>query len=297
MLSFLPVSLLPASFLSALLMSAAMFGYVFNDAMIKILLAEMPIFQAIFLRGLIALPLIIITAAMIGHLKRRMGGRDWLIALARAGLESLCTFWFMKAITVLSLGSVTAILQAIPITVTLGAALFLGEKVGWRRWLAILIGFIGVLIIIQPGGDSFSPFAIYAILVVLASSARDLLTRKLSPEAPALQVTAVTAALILIMGASQYDAASWIAVSGWNWFILSLAGLAISLAYLMMVMVMRLGEVSLAAPWRYTAIVWAVFLGFVILGEWPANHMLAGVAIVVLAGLFTLWRERVRNSE
>ena len=288
---------LSVSSLSALLMAAGMFGYVFNDAMIKIVLDDLPVFQAIFLRGALALPMLVLLALRLGHLSQRMGRSDWLVTLGRAGLEALCTVWFMEAIRVLSLSNVTAILQAIPITVTMGAALFMGERVGWRRWLAIAVGLGGVLIILRPDSSGISVHAFYALLVVLAATARDLITRKLSSKAPSLQVAAITALVIFLLGASQYDSAVWVPVSGTNLLILSLAALAISATYLLMVLVMRIGSVSLAAPWRYTAIVWAVLLGFLLLGEWPDMATLFGAVIVVGAGLFTLWRERQSRAK
>ena len=170
----------------ATLMALSMLAFVLNDGLMKAVFDGMSIYQAIFLRGLITVPLIALLAWHKGALIVRIAPRNRLLVTLRVAAEVGATVGFLTALKHMPLANVTAILQVLPLTVTMAAALFLGEKVGWRRWLAIAIGLAGVLIIIRPGMEGFSVYSIWALVAVGCVTIREIATRKLSADLPSL---------------------------------------------------------------------------------------------------------------
>ena len=182
-------------------MALSMLAFVLNDGLMKAVFGSMSIYQAIFLRGFITVPLIALLAWHKSALIVSIAPRDrGLVALRVAG-ELGATIGFLTALKHMPLANVTAIFQALPLTVTMAAALFLGEKVGWRRWLAITIGLAGVMIIIRPGMEGFSIYSIWALVAVGCVTIREIATRKLSADLPSLPVALATAIAIGGLGA------------------------------------------------------------------------------------------------
>lgn len=277
---------------SALLMMASMAAFTFNDACMKALSDQLPLFQAIFLRGLATSALMILLALTLGGINVALSRRDWGLVLLRAMAEALAAILFISALFHMPIGNATAILQALPLTVTLAGAVFLGEAVGWRRLAAIVIGFFGVLLIVQPGSAGFTIYSIYAVLAVLMITVRDLAARGLSDDVPSMTV-AITAALgvTTLAGLASFSE-TWVQPS--PLVLLQLGGASVFIigGYLFSVMTMRVGDIATIAPFRYTGLLWALLLGLVIFGEWPDGWALAGIIIVVATGIFTLLRER-----
>jgi len=276
----------------AALMALSMLAFVSNDAMMKALFADMSIYQAIFLRGLITVPLIALMAWHQGALLIRIAPRDrWMVAL-RVAAEVGATVGFLTALKHMPLANVTAILQVLPLTVTMAAALFLGERVGWRRWLAITAGLCGVMIVIRPGMEGFSAYSIWALAAVACITLREITTRKLSSDLPSLPVALATALAIGGLGAVMLPAVEWMPVSTTGWSLLAATSVAIIGGYLFSVMTVRTGDIGFVAPFRYTAMVWAIGLGVVLFGEMPDGPTMFGTAIIILTGLYSLRRER-----
>lgn len=276
----------------ALLMVASMAAFVFNDACMKLVLGEMPLFQAILLRGLAVVVLMLALSRWLGRLDFRMSRRDWGLVLLRGASEIGATFFFITALSQMPIANVTAILQALPLTVTLAGAMLFGEKLGWRRLIAILIGFAGVMIIVRPGVDGFNSYAVYALIAVGFVTVRDLCARRLSAG-----VSSITVALIGAIGVVNFAAigalqTEWVAVRGQSAALLSGATLFIIGGYMFSVMTMRVGDISFIAPFRYTSLLWALLLGLVVFGDWPDTLTMLGIAIVVATGAFTFYRER-----
>ena len=275
----------------ALLMSAAMAAFTINDTFMKSLSDDMPLLQAIFLRGVVVtlfLGVVVVATRTPLHL----GRGDWLVVLLRTFGEAAAAFLFIAAIFNAPLANMTAILQALPLTVTLAGAVFLGEPVGWRRLAAIAVGFFGVLLIVRPGMEGFNVYSVCALGAVIAVTLRDLATRRLSRAAPSL--------LVAFLGGLGVTLCAGLGTLGIDWApveakaILALAGTSSFLiaGYVLSVMVMRVGEIGFVAPFRYTGLIWALVLGFLVFGDWPGTLTLAGAAIVMATGAFTLWRER-----
>ena len=274
------------------LMMIAMAAFTFNDTAMKTLSGEVPLFQAIFLRGALTTLWLALLGRAMGGLKFRLSRRDWGAISLRTFCEGAATFLFLTALFHAPIANVTAILQSLPLTVALGAAVFLREPLGWRRIIAILVGLAGVLIIVRPGAEGFTVWSLYALAAVGFVTIRDLSVRRLSAAVPSLTVALVGAASITLAAGLISLATGWVALSGAQMARIALASLFILAGYLASVMTMRQGEIGFIAPFRYTGILWALVLGWLVFGEWPDNLTLIGAAIVVAMGLFTLWRER-----
>jgi len=280
----------------ALLMMGSMAAFTVNDTLVKAAGQEVPLFQLVALRGLLATILVFALARHLGALHLRFGRHDrWLVAF-RCVAELSATFFFLTALMHMPLANVTAVLQALPLTVTLGAALFFSEQIGWRRIMAIALGFAGMLLIVRPGPDGFSIYAMYALIAVTCVTARDLITRRMSPEVPSMVVTLATSLTITTGAAIASAFQGWVPMTAGSGMLIASAAVFVLLGYLFSVMVMRVGEVSFVAPFRYSSLIWALGLGWAVFGDWPDRITMLGAALVASAGLFTLFRERALQA-
>jgi drug/metabolite transporter (DMT)-like permease len=278
---------------AAVFMMASMAGYAFNDALIKTTAGELGLYQAIFLRGVVATALIAALALRSGALRPRPGRRDRRMIALRSVGEIGATVCYLTALFNMPIADASAILQSVPLAVALAASVFFGEPIGWRRYLAIGLGFVGVLIIARPGGEGFTVYSLWALASVAFIVLRDLATRRLNPETPSLQVSlAGSAAITLTAGVIALMIEPWRPVSAASAGILSLAAVSLIVGYQFGVMTMRSGAIGFTQPFRYTLLVWAILFGIVFFGEYPDAWMLAGSALVVGTGLFTLYREQ-----
>ena len=279
----------------AILMAVSMLSFISNDALMKFLFQTISVEQGIFMRGLVSVPLLALIAYLRKSLFVRIDWRNWRVILTRAFAELAATMAFLTALSNMPLANITAILQALPLTVTMFAAIFFGEQVGWRRWSAILAGFIGVLIIIRPGGDGFNEYAVLAIVAVACVTVRDAITRRLDRSVPSLFVAFISAIPIFIYGGVATATTGWTVVSGAIIGIVVVAAIAITCGYLFAVMAMRNGEISFVAPFRYTGMIWAILFGFLLFGDLPDAATILGTMIVIGMGVYAFHRERIRQ--
>jgi drug/metabolite transporter (DMT)-like permease len=274
-----------------LLMVAAMAGFSVEDALIKAAAASVPVGQILMLLGIGG-------GVIFGTLARLQGARLLTPVvfsrpvLLRNAAEMLGTMTFVNAIALLPLSTVTAILQATPLAVTLGAALFLGAEVGWRRWTAILLGFAGVLIIVRPGAEGVEAGALLAVAGVFFLAARDLATRATPASVPSTVIATYGFASVIPAGAIL------LAFSGGAMMPEPRAGLLIAaalvigvFAYYAIIAAMRVGEIAVVTPFRYTRLLFAVGIGMAVFGERPDALTYLGAALVIGSGLYTLLRE------
>ncbi len=280
------------NFRGAALMAAAMAAFVLNDMMMKLASDQLSLFQAIFLRGIFATMLMGVMAWHRKVLFCRVSIADRKILLWRLVGEIGGTLCFLTALFNMPIANATAILQALPLAVTLGAALFLREPVGWRRYLAITIGFAGILIIVRPGSDGFNEYSFWALTAVGFIVLRDLTTRRLSTQVPSLFVAFLTSISITIAGAALSPAMEWRPVTEGSLMLLAVAALFIFFGYLFSVMTMRVGEIGFVSPFRYTNLIWAILIGIFVFGDIPDFWTLTGSSIVIGMGLYTFHRER-----
>lgn len=277
---------------AAFLMMAGQAAFVLNDACMKGLSDDLPLFQAIFLRGVATSICLVLLARAMGALRFDLSRRDWTFVAMRTVGEIAAAYFFISALFNMPLANATAILQALPLALTLAGAVFLREPVGWRRLLAILVGLIGVMLIIRPGPEGFNVYSLYALASVGCVTLRDLSTRRLSRDVPSLTVAVAAAVGVTLFAGAGAIWSEWRPVSAGAALQLSGAVVFVFLGYLLSVMVMRAGDLGFVAPFRYTALIWALLLGYMAFGDWPDPITFLGTAIVAATGIFTLYRER-----
>jgi drug/metabolite transporter (DMT)-like permease len=273
-------------------MCASMAAFTINDAFMKSVTTTLPLYQTIGMRGLIAALglglLVLVTRAY----RFRLNRRDGKLILLRSLADVAATIFFLEALLRMPLANLSAILQALPLLITLAAALVYGDRIGWRRMTAILVGLVGVLIIIRPGTDGFDRWALLGVASVLCVVVRDLAVRPIQGQLPSALVALGAAVAVTLMGWTGAAFQGVQAVTGWEAAKVLGAGLFLIVGYLTSVMAMRQGDIGMVAPFRYTSLIWAIVLGLLVFGDLPDVWTLIGATIVVGAGLFTLWRER-----
>lgn len=277
----------------AVLMVLAMLGFAIEDMFIKLMAGALPTWQII---GSLGFGGALVFAALTLSRGQPLFARSFLnpaIYLRSAG-ELVGTIGFMTAIALTPISSASAILQATPLAVTLGAAMFLKEPVGWRRWSAIAAGFLGVLLVIRPGMDGFNALSLFAVMGVAGLSLRDLMTRVAPTTISSYQLsflgflTLVPASVLL----SLFSTRAFVMPT--PMILAQLGGMVLLgvVSYYAIVAAMRVGEVSYVSPFRYSRLVFALVVGVVVFGERPDAPMLIGSAIIVASGIYSVWRER-----
>ncbi|SLN65213.1 Riboflavin transporter [Falsiruegeria litorea R37] len=286
-----------ANLIGSAWMVVAMLGFALEDAMIKRAAADLPVWQVLVIFGLGGVAVFAMWAWAIGAslLHRDVLSRPMKV---RVLFEVLGRLFYVLALALSPLSSATVILQATPLFVVAGAALFFGETVGWRRWVAIVLGMAGVVVIIQPTGDSFSPLSILAVLGMLGFAGRDLASRA-APATLGTQVLGFYGFLSIVVAGFGYrfwEAAPTTPISTAT--ALSLAGAVTMgvIAYASLMKAMRTGEVSAVTPFRYTRLLFGIGLGIVLFGERPEQSVWLGSLLIVLSGLYILWRGRHTTS-
>ncbi|MFV0491545.1 MAG: DMT family transporter [Pseudorhodobacter sp.] len=282
---------------AAALMVASMLGFAFEDLFLKRAANAMPPGQILAILGLFGGLTFWILAARKGQ---PILCRDAIrgVALLRTLSEALAGGFYLAAMAVLPLSINSAILQASPLMVTLGAALFLKEPVGWRRWFAILVGFTGVMIILRPSGEGLHIGGLLTLASVFALAARDLLTRRMPSHIGTFQVAAWAYLILFPSGLLLMAASGTGFVTITPVLALDLAGALLIgiVAYWAVTAATREGEASVVAPFRYTRLVFVMVLAVVFLGERPDIWTLAGSALIVGSGLYSFAREARRKA-
>ncbi|QXT39670.1 DMT family transporter [Gymnodinialimonas ceratoperidinii] len=276
----------------SLLMMGSMAAFTLNDVVVKLLADELPLFQIVFLRGLLTTLLLTLTVAAFGKLSFHVPRPDRGKVALRTLFEIVAMVTFLTALINMQIANATAILSALPLAVTLGAALMFKEQVGWRRLSAICVGAFGVLLIVQPGAEGFNSYSLLALVTVVLVAGRDLVTRSFSPELPSMTVAVITAAAICVFGGVMMVTEEWVPLQADHAALLALAAFFIIGGYVFSILVMRVGEVAVTAPFRYSSLVFALVMGWLVFAELPNALALTGAVIVVVMGVFTLIRER-----
>ena len=276
-------------------MVGSMAAFAIEDLFLKRAAMALPPGQVIAFTGLGGAMVFWIIAALRGQpilTRRALQGAPLIRALSEAG----ATVFYVTALALIPLSINSALLQASPLVVTLGAAIFLKEPVGWRRWSAILVGFAGVLIVLKPWDDAFEVAGILTVISVLILAARDLATRAMPADIGTFQLTTwaylalVPAGLLLMTVAGD----SMQPISAAHWSDLGLALVSGLFGYYAVTAAMRLGEVAVVAPFRYTRLVFALILAVTVLGERLDTLTILGTSLIIGSGLYTFARERMR---
>lgn len=273
-----------------LLMLAGDFMFALNDAMGKWLLVSFSVAQVVFIRSIGAF-------FVLGPMMVRQGPeklfrleRPWLQFL-RAVATTVDTWFFYAAVVFLPLADVMSFYMAGPIYVAALSHFLLGEKVGWRRWAAILIGFCGVLIILQPSSASLSLSSIYALVGSIAFGFSIILSRMLRGTSDTTLVTWQTLGTLAVGAVLTIGA--WTTPKALDFGALLLLGVVSCIAHLLITRALKLAPASTLAPLHYSLLLWAVVFGVIFFGDVPGPRILVGSAVIVLAGLFIVHRQKV----
>lgn len=273
------------------LMTLSMIGFGCNDAIIKFVTQDMPLYQAITLRGVFVMLALVALASRTGGLRLRIAPpARWPMALRLIG-EVGSTLLFLNALQRMAIGDLTAVMQSLPLVVMLGAALFFGETLGWRRIVAVMVGMVGVLVILRPGSGTFGIWSLVALGAMVMVALRDLSTRRFSRDISSATIAFYAAVMVTVTGLVLSLGQGWIMPSGRQILLLGLSSLFLTVGYVTAVAAMRIGEISAVAPFRYTSLLAAILLGVLVFGDWPDLWTWVGSGLVVGAGIYTIWRE------
>jgi len=279
------------------LMIVAMAGFAIADTLIKSAAGRISPAQVMFL--LMGGGLLVFASIALLKGQRLLDARAFAPMMVLRYLSEIISVGGMVlALSFVPLSTVGAILQATPLLVAVGAVLFLGEKVSWRRWSAIILGFFGVLLIIGPGGEEFDVAILWAVASMVCLSIRDLTTRLVPPDIPSASLASFT------MIAAMPFAISWVFFNGEsflpaqaNWFtIVGMVGFG-SFGYLLLIASIRMSDISIVSPFRYTRLIFLLVTGVVVFDEKPSVSMLLGAGLVIISGVYMMWRERQVASE
>lgn len=275
-----------------LLMIATMAGFSLEDYFIKVAADEVPIGQILVILG--------VFGTVANYAVARFAGRGLLsrellapTLLMRNVAEITAMATGVTALTLIPLSLASSVLQAAPLIVTVGAALFLGEHVGWRRWTATLVGLAGVLLVLKPDASGFQPAVLLSVVATICIAARDLVTRITPKSVATLQLTfwgyalTIPGGLILTLVLDE----TWIAPSAVAWVQISAAAVLGIIFYFALTIALRIGEASVVVPFRYTRLIFTFALGILLLDEVVSFWMLVGLGLIVSSGLYTLIRE------
>ena len=274
------------------LMVGAMAGFALMDLFVKSAARDLPVGQILTIAGTGGG---LIFALMLKARGLAVISRDfWLWpVILRNTSEIFGSICYITALSKIDLSTASAIIQATPLAVTLGAVFLLGETVHWRRWSAILVGFIGVLIILRPGGSTFDPATLWAVAGMFLLALRDLATRMVPKEMPTLRISTYGIAMLLPAGLALLALGDGPQpMSLLNIGQMSGAVIISVMGYWAITEAMRTGDVSVVAPFRYSRILFALIVGVFALGEHPDAWTLVGAGITIAAGLYTFLRER-----
>ena len=273
-------------------MTLSMMLFIVNDSLVKVVSASLGAGQLIAIRGLIASLIVLALIAGTGaarHLRRAWSGP----AVWRGILDMVGSLLYLLALFHMPIGNATAINMTSPLGMTAAAALFLKESVGWRRWSAVVVGFCGVLMVVQPRADGFNYWSLLAIGAVFFVVARDLMTRRMRADIPSL-IIVLSASVVVMLGALGFSLVEGWKPVGWSDIaLLSLAAAFVIGGYYLIVDAMRHGALSVVGPFRYTALIWALLSGYLVWGDVPNLLAISGIAVIVGSGLYVLHRERV----
>lgn len=267
--------------------------FIINDTTMKLVAEQLPILQAMAIRGALVTIGLGVAAFATGALARWRSLADPMV-MGRAGFETIGSFAFMIALPQIPLATAVALNMATPLCILPLAALFLGERYGWRRIAAIVVGFAGVMLILRPTVDGVDPWLLLSFSSSIFFAMRDVSTRRISRDIPSFLIA------LTMAGAVTVATGIWSAVDGWHpveaivLAKLLLASVMVGFGYMLVVKAMRQGEVSFTGAFRYAALLWATMLGWVFWREIPDPVAWTGISLVLGAGLYALHRERVR---
>ena len=277
---------------AGLYMVIAMACFILNDSCIKTIGTTLPLGEIISIRGVLSVLVIAAICVQQGIL----GSVPLLFApnvLARSLLDVLGTFLFLTALMHMPIANLTAILQSVPLAVLLVSVIFLKEKVGLRRTTAILAGFIGVLMIVQPSPSTFTIYEVLALGIVFVLAFRDLITKRIPAHIPTFIIALANACFVALGGVAYGFYQGFQNVAFWQFGLLCAAAILLATGYMFMIATLRLGDLSATAPFRYSNVLFAIILGMAVFNEFPDAVSYVGMVLIIAAGIYAAHREAI----
>lgn len=268
-------------------MVLAMTAYILNDALVKVVSAGLPAGQLIFVRGVLATTLVWVVARVtsspltVRHLFDR-----WV--LLRTLTDTLATITYLVSLFHLPIANATAINMAVPIMIALLAGPMLGERVGARRWLLIGAGFTGVLLVVQPGPGGFNAYAWLCVFATVLNALRDLITPRIRGAVSSMDITLATALGVTVVAGVMTAAEGWTPMSVPQGALLACAAAFLAAGHGLIILATRGRDLAAVAPFRYSALVVAVLLGWLVWGEVPNALAWSGIVLLIGSGVLLL---------
>ena len=271
-----------------------MTAYTVNDVLVKQILRTYPVGEVIFLRGLIAMLLIGAVAVALGHRREIVTAISPLLS-ARSAFDGLSTAAFITALAHMPLANVAAVLQIGPLLITVLSIVLFREAVGWRRWIAIGVGFIGALLVIKPTPSSFDIWAVIAAASALFAALREISNRRIGHGVPVMVVAFWGAVGITAFGTVFAVTETWRMFETGDLMKLFVASVFVGIAIYLMALGFRDVDLSVVAPFRYTYLITSAVGGYLVFAELPDGWTVFGALLIVGSGIYTLHREAVRR--
>jgi drug/metabolite transporter (DMT)-like permease len=295
MLAFLKTQTSNSSLNGILCMMSGALALTINDGMAKYLTETYPVGQVMAIRGT---SILVLLAVFILVSKNRITVKinSWRNNLYRGLAMTGSTFCFITGLSYLPIADAIAIAFAAPLLTTILAVFFLKERVGWHRWVAICFGFVGVIIIVQPTGDAFKLVAIAPLGAAFFGAIRDVITRKITNSESSITILLTSMFLITLSGYATYPL-GWSEIQIQHLWLFLGSSVLVGLAQYLMIEAFRLGEVGLISPFKYSSLIWAIVIGFIVWGDIPNYLVMTGSVVVVLSGIYLLRGERIAKND
>jgi drug/metabolite transporter (DMT)-like permease len=271
-----------------------MTAYTANDVLVKQILRSYPVGEVIFVRGAIAALLIGMVALALGH-RKEIGSALSPLLTARSAFDGLSTAAFITALAHMPLANVAAVLQIGPLLITVLSIALFREAVGWRRWIAIGVGFVGALLVIKPTPASFDVWAVIAAVSALFAALREISNRRIGRAVPVMVVAFWGAVGITLFGAAFIVTETWRMFEAGDLIQLFVASVFVGIAIYLMALGFRDVDLSVVAPFRYTYLITSAVGGYLVFAELPDGWTVFGALLIVGSGIYTLHREAVRR--
>jgi drug/metabolite transporter (DMT)-like permease len=272
-------------------MVAAMACFIINDTLVKYVGQNVPAAQLIFIRSAMASLLVLAVVVATGASAQiREIGRGWVVV--RAALDAISTFLYLVSLFHLPIATATSIYSTLPLLITILAALVIGERVRSTLWLATLMGLAGVLLIVQPQSAGLDVYAGVCFAATAVVAVRDIVTRRVRDSVPSIVVTLSTTLMVTILAGVLSLIEGWQQIRARDFGMLAMAAISLACAYALIVRSTRRGDLPVVSPFRYSALLFAVIMGYLVWGDVPNNLAWCGVALLVASGIYVLRASR-----
>ncbi len=287
------MSSLSANTRGIIAMCLAMVLFTINDVVVKLTAQHLPAAHIMSLRGIFVVLFMLAWLHISGGWRQLRWMRDPLIVW-RSLLEALIAYTFITAVRYMPISMLSAIFLTAPLMTTAASVILFKEEVGWRRWSAILLGFIGMVMVVKPGGDDFNIYALLGIVCAAASTARDLITRRMDPSAPSLVLGFGAGASVGLAGGVMGAVLPFVMPPLMILGMLVFAAIMTSLGNYFIIMAFRDTDISLVSPFRYSLILWAILADIVIWHVIPDAVAWAGITLIIASGVYVAYREKLK---